>query len=383
MRGLYVHIPFCTCKCAYCDFLSFGGSTAEEISRYLRCLTGEMALAGEDPQRAGEGFSTVYIGGGTPTSLAHGELEGVLRAVRRFFEIEGGAEFTVEANPESLSKSHLRLFETWGVNRISLGVQSFDDRALAAAGRAAGNKDILRALDAIRHAGFENIGIDLIQGIQGGEVFRDDLESAVEAAPSHISVYMLTLSEHTRLSKMARSGAFCTPGDEESEELFVHTGEFLAGHGYRQYEISNYARTGYESRHNAHYWSGGDYRGLGLGAVSTIGAERTTNASALDAYCRMIEGGEAPVQGVETLSAGLKTLERIMLALRTSGGVGRDELERIAGGLRRQALHRFFTLLESNGYSLPDEGRLVLTRKGLFRSNVVVAELWDALGGVF
>jgi oxygen-independent coproporphyrinogen-3 oxidase len=344
---------------------------------------GETDISDETPQRPGEVFSSVYVGGGTPTSLACGALEGVLRAIRSCFEIEEGAEFTVEANPESLSESHLRLFETYGVNRISLGVQSFDDRALAAAGRAAGRKDILRSLDAIRHAGFVNFGVDLIQGIQSSEVFREDLVSAVEAAPAHISVYMLTISARTPFSRMVQQGVISTPGDEESEELFVHTGEFLARHGYRQYEISNYARRGYESRHNALYWSGGDYRGFGLGAVSTIGAKRTTNAKDLEQYCRAVERGEEPVQENETLSAGVKSRERIMLALRTSGGIAWAELERAAGGGKREALKRFCSVLENNGYSRIGGSRLVLTRKGLFRSNAVIAELWETLGGVF
>jgi oxygen-independent coproporphyrinogen-3 oxidase len=182
---------------------------------------------------------------------------------------------------------------------------------------------------------------------------------------------------------MVRSGAVSIPGDEESEELFEYTGEFLAQHGYRQYEMSNYSRRGRESRHNALYWGGGDYRGLGLGAVSTIGPRRTTNAKDLDGYCRAVERGEEPVREIEALSDGVKTRERIMLALRTLGGIARDELERAAGGGRREALRRFYDLLEGNGYCRRGGNRLVLTRRGLFRSNAVIAELWEALGGVF
>lgn len=344
---------------------------------------GEAAPSGGTPAGPGEVFSSVYVGGGTPTSLACGELEKVLRAVRSRFEIERGAEFTVEANPESLTETHLRLFETFGVNRVSLGVQSFDDRALAAAGRAARREDILRSLEAIRGAGFANFGVDLILGIQSPEVFRKDLASAVEADPAHISVYMLSLSENTPFYRKVRRGVVSVPGDEESEELFVHTGEFLDRHGYRQYEISNYARRGFESRHNALYWSGGDYRGLGLGAVSTVGPRRTTNMKALERYCRTVERGEAPVQETETLTAGVKTRERIMLALRTSAGIAKDELELAAGEERREELGRFFAVLESNGYSSACAGRLALTPKGLFRSNAVIAELWETLGGVF
>jgi oxygen-independent coproporphyrinogen-3 oxidase len=376
MTSLYVHIPFCLSKCAYCDFLSFDGRSAREISRYLRCLARETAMFGGE-------VCSLYIGGGTPTRLSRRELEDVLGKLRSWYRFGEGAEFTVEANPESLTRSHLSLFKEHGVNRISLGVQSFDERALAAAGRAAGRREIFRALERIRRAGFANFGIDLILGIQGRESFRGDLETAVAEGPSHVSVYLLTLSPRTRLADMARSGAFAMPGDDECEELFLFAGEYLGGHGFRRYEISNYAKPGRESAHNAHYWRGGDYRGLGLGAVSTFGARRTTNARTLEGYCGMLERGEPPVCEVEHLSDADRALERIMLALRTAAGIERDDLERVAGEERGGDLRAFLTMLERNGYCAVGGNRLVLTPKGLFRSNAVVAELWETLGGVF
>jgi oxygen-independent coproporphyrinogen III oxidase len=373
MSSLYLHIPFCRAKCAYCDFLSFRINEYADVSLYVRLLIKEMEIF------RGESYSTVYIGGGTPSVLGREELSLLLGGLRRFFILDPLKEFTVEVNPESLDRTHLALFREYGVNRVSLGVQTFDDRALANVGRMAKRSDVIRAADLMRREGVRNFNVDLIQGIQEGGIFREDLAGALRLEPNHLSVYMLSAAPHTPLEGMIESAGFKVMGDEENEELYRHTCEFLSCYGFTRYEVSNYALPGCESAHNLCYWKGGDYRGVGLGAVSTIGSERRTNTGNFGEYRRMIERGEAPVSEIETLSPKTKIMEKIMLGLRTRWGIEKDLLFGLAGEGKRSQVADFIAVLDQNGYSIPCRDSLLLSGSGLFRSNTIIGELWSLL----
>ena len=373
MGSLYLHIPFCRAKCAYCDFLSFRINEYDDVALYVRLLIKEMEIF------RGESYSTVYIGGGTPSVLAREELSLLLGGLRRFFILDPLKEFTVEVNPESLDRTHLALFREYGINRVSLGVQTFDDRALANVGRIASRSDVMRAAELMREEGVRNFNVDLIQGIQDGSTFREDLAGALRLEPNHLSVYMLSVAPHTPLEGMIENAGFSVMDDEENEELYRHTSEILSCHGFTRYEVSNYALPGCESAHNLCYWKGDDYRGLGLGAVSTIGSERRTNTGNFGDYRAMIERGEAPVSEIETLSPKTKIMEKIMLGLRTKWGIEKEMLFGLAGESKRSQVADFIAVLDQNGYTRPCRGSLALSGSGLFRSNAIIGELWSLL----
>jgi oxygen-independent coproporphyrinogen-3 oxidase len=374
MRSLYVHIPFCLGTCDYCDFLSFPLGSRSSLSRYLEALCGEMSFY------SGEAFHTLYLGGGTPSILRAEEIADLAQSLRRFFNLERVHEFTLEANPETVDAARVRAWLRAGVNRVSLGVQSFDDRVLAAHHRTASVGNANRAFHLLRDGGVANISLDLILGLQychaipheesAGLTFKKDLSRAVELDPEHISVYILSLPQGSGGEK---GGYQFT--DRRVEKLFLYTVRFLGDHGYEQYEISNFAKPGCESEHNRQYWRGGEYRGIGLGAVSTIGNRRLKNVEALQVYVEMVEGGRIPVGDVEMIHVPARTLERAMLALRQRDGMSCRE---ILQAIPQSGHGRFFDYLaglRGLGLAVQEQGRLSLTPRGQLRSNVIIADI--------
>jgi len=365
MRALYLHIPFCTSRCSYCDFLSMVLPDEETAACYIRALLSEVALSAPlSPE-------TLYIGGGTPSVLGPGLWVELLEGLGERVDFSLLREFTVEANPETVDAEKADIWKAYGVSRVSLGVQSFDDFVLVRWGRGARKEDIIRAAGIL--GGF-SLSIDLILGLQavhgdgGADVFRDDLDRLAELAPENCSVYMLTL--YSRKLDFE----FIPFADETYEKLYLSMVDFLESAGYEQYEISNFAKPGRESIHNIHYWMGHDYTGLGLGAVSTHGDRRLKNTEDLDLYLSALErGGEVPGE-VEILDPEIKLRERIMLGLRTRAGVPVSLLEELHGpedGWRETA-----GMLAGQGLARLEEGRLALTPRGLLRSTSICAELW-------
>jgi oxygen-independent coproporphyrinogen-3 oxidase len=369
-RSLYIHIPFCRSKCVYCDFLSFANVNDEQMHTYVRLLIEEIRLY------TGERLNTLYIGGGTPSLLPPVEMEKLLKCVAENFITEPIVEFTVEANPETLTRTMLALWSAYGVNRVSLGVQSFDDEVLTKMGRSSRYSDIQKAIELMKTENISNFNLDLMLGISGARVFRDDLRKATAAAATHISVYMLGVSAGTKISEMVRRGGFCELSGEVQELLYIDAERLLAENGYMRYEISNFAKSGFESQHNLNYWEGGEYIGVGLGAVTTLGLRRTVNSCSFAAYQQMLDRGEKPISSVEQLTPEQKRRERVMLMLRTRRGLPLDELAGMAPNTRVDELEEFIRILRESGLALQSETDLILTSSGLLRSNLIISEIW-------
>jgi oxygen-independent coproporphyrinogen-3 oxidase len=318
--ALYVHVPFCRAICAYCDFAR-QVCVAGDVARYLVALDLEFARAARE---LGERLAprTVFLGGGTPTSLESGDLSSLLALIARHADLSHIVEFTVEANPGTLAADTFAVLRKHRVNRISFGVQSFQPRLLQLLGRIHSAEQARRAVLEARDAGFENVSIDLMHGLPSetrGEL-AGDLAAAIDAAPSHISAYGLSYEEGTPLAERVERGELkrLDPGEEADQYRFVM--ERLGSAGYRQYEISNYARERYEARHNLVYWHNGPYLGVGPSAASYIGGERRVNRRRLEDWAVALEQNVDPVETRERLEGERRAREALMLALRLREG---------------------------------------------------------------
>lgn len=369
--GLYVHVPFCEAKCTYCHFAIDPRRPGEDRQeRYLRALLVEVESA-----PAGLAADTLYLGGGTPTLLALDRIERLLAALRERFRFDPAPEVTVEANPRDLDRSGYRHLAGLGVNRLSLGVQSFDDGVLREMGRLHDARDAVRAVEEARRAGFASLSVDLILGWPGETVgrWRRNLEGVAAVAPDHLSLYVLEVEGKTLLSHRASRGGLELPDDDLVAALYDETVAFLEGRGIARYEISNFARPGRESRHNGKYWDDAPFLGFGMAAHSYEGGRRWWNHEAFGAYCRGVEegGGRAAVAGERVLGRPERAGEALFTGLRRTRGVplrefgeryGLDPLVAYAEPLRDAFAGG---LLEVAG------GQLRLTPRGVLLSNEV------------
>ncbi len=360
--GLYIHVPFCARKCSYCDFYSVPSLAL--IPAFLRALFREIEMAGE----GFDAFDTVYLGGGTPSLLSPAQIEAVLTRIRARFELHPGAETTMEANPGDLKGPSLRDLAALGVNRLSLGVQSFNDRILEFLGRRHSAAQAAAAMDSARAAGFGNIGVDLIYAIPGQslEDWLDTLARAVQFAPEHLSCYELSLEKSTPLGKKGESGKISLPGEARQHEFFMRTSEFLEDAGYVHYEVSNFARgRRYYSRHNPKYWDHFPYLGLGPSAHSFSGKRRWWNLASVETYIERVSSGKIPIAGNETLSSEQALLETVYLGLRTQKGVSLDDLRKEYGYDLLSEKGSEITRFREAGLIRLDGDRLAPTRAGL------------------
>ena len=353
LPGLYIHIPFCLSKCHYCDFYSV--THLSTVPDFMEALFGEIKRYRDrfDP------FDTVYIGGGTPSLLNPRQLESLLEGVKKNFDLvphrEVKPEITIEANPADLDRSLLESMREIGINRINIGVQSFDDKVLAFLGRRHSVKQALSAFEAARNAGFHNVGMDLIHGVPGQSIvsWLDTLEQAATCSPEHLSCYQLTLEETTPLGRRHRAGEFSMPGEELQYEFFMKTSAFLQDAGYIHYEVSNFARGAeYTSRHNQKYWDHSPYLGLGPAAHSFQDNRRWWNHRSLDQYLDALSRGNLPVKDTETLTLEQLRLEALCLGLRTKKGISLREF-------RNRYQYDLFTQKKSILSTLAEEGLLV------------------------
>jgi len=370
MVGLYVHVPFCASRCGYCDFTSQVYDAAA-ASRYLKALGEEAAAARATvgPQEA----DTLYFGGGTPTTLGAKDLTRLLGTVHRTFRPTADAEVTCEANPESATAAVLAALRRGGVNRLSLGVQSLDDRLLRAIGRRHDAAGAEAAARRARAAGFANVSLDLIYGLpaQTVEQWRGDLGRALALEPDHVSLYALTLEPHVPL---ARAGT-PLPGDDALADMYYAAADELTTAGFVHYEISNFARPGRECRHNLKYWRDDDYLAFGPAAAAHWRGSRHKNPPALDAYCVAAGRGAWPLTEVEPSDPAREMRTAMVLGLRLLAGVdapafrarfGVDPREHYAAELRDLAAAG---LVEVAGDTVR------LSRRGLFLSDEVFARL--------
>lgn len=316
--GLYIHIPFCRSKCPYCSFYS--SSSTELIPAYLTALGQEMDLYRDDFPP----FDTVYLGGGTPSLLSLGKLGTILEWVTKKFCIAAGAEITLEANPADLDYQGLAGLKQLGFNRLSIGIQSFDDNILKFLGRRHSRREAIEAIEVAQAAGFDNLGLDLIYGLPGQELaaWQETLELALSFRPAHLSCYQLTLERSAPLRLRLLQDNITLPGEEQQADLFFLTDATLRDAGYHHYEVSNFARDDTSfSRHNQKYWQHVPYLGLGPAAHSFQGGNRWWNKPDVVKYIRDCAMGIAPVEADESLSRENIHLETLFLGLRTSRGV--------------------------------------------------------------
>jgi oxygen-independent coproporphyrinogen-3 oxidase len=360
--GLYIHIPFCLSKCSYCDFYSSTSVTA--LPLFLGALSREMEAYSP---RFGA-FDTVYLGGGTPSLLSPQQLEGVLAGIRENFDLLPDTEITMETNPADLEKCHLESLREIGINRLNIGIQSFDPEVLRFLGRRHSLAQALSAIEASRKAGFHNTGLDLIYGVPGQTVdsWLDTLKQAVAFAPEHLSCYQLTLEATTPLGKRYQAGEFPLPGEEFQYEFFTETSQFLKDGGYIHYEVSNFARgMEHTSRHNQKYWDHSPYLGLGPAAHSFRGNLRWWNGRSIDRYLAVINAGHLPVEETEILTTEQLRLEALYFGFRTERGICLEDLKkRFHYDLfteKRKALDK----LQEEGFIRIQDGYLSPTLTGL------------------
>jgi len=353
--GLYVHVPFCRGKCHYCDFYSV--TSLSLVSAYLEALDKEAQLY----QGRFGAFDTLYLGGGTPSLLEGPQLRALMDCLRRHFSFSPEAEITLEANPDDLNPEKLALLQDLGVNRLSLGVQSFDDAELRFLGRRHTARQAAQAPAWARAAGFHHLGVDLIYALPGQTEagWRKNLAKVLEFLPEHLSCYQLTLSPDTPLGQRQARGEFALPTEETQRRLFLFTSRFLEDRGYLHYEVSNFARgRAFFSRHNLNYWRHAPYLGLGPAAHSFDGRRRWWNFASVAKYCSVVNSGRRPVAGKETLTPEQLRLEACLLGLRTREGL---PLSALGSAARTPALGR----LADAGLVQVRHGRLTPTREGL------------------
>jgi oxygen-independent coproporphyrinogen III oxidase len=371
-RAVYVHVPFCAHKCGYCDFASLAGFD-HLAERYLSALTTEMKLATGGTPRAVE---TVFIGGGTPTRLDAAGLSRLLEAVGRWFPLEGGGEWTVEANPGTLDAEKADVLAKGGVNRVSLGAQSFQPALLAALERNHAPEEVATALELVRPR-FPRWSFDLIFGAPGStpELWERDLETALALGPSHLSCYGLVFEKGTALWKQQRDGLVHAVDEESERTMYAHTIDRLAVAGLDQYEISNFARNGHECRHNLVYWANEPYFGVGLGAARYVEGVRSVNTRDLPAYLSRLEAGVLATGPIESLAPEPHARETAVLMLRrTVQGIDRDDFAARTGFALDDLAGVAITRAVARGL-LDDDGRRIrLTREGLFLADSVFCE---------
>ena len=370
--GLYLHVPFCRAKCAYCEFYSLARSE-EKMDQYTDALIRHLKETA--PMADGHTVDTVYIGGGTPSYLGPARIVKLLQSVKKYYHLRKGAEITMEANPDSASDvSALRAVRRAGVNRISLGMQSSDDRQLQAIGRIHTWRQTQSAVEAIRRAGIENLSLDLIYGLpdETAAQWEKTVNDALSLRPQHISCYALKLEEGTPLWQ--RRESLCLPDDDEQADRYLFTVDLLHEAGFEQYEISNFSLPGKESRHNLKYWHLEEYAGFGPGAHSDFGGVRYAYARDLDRYL----AGDLILSESETVSTAEREREYLMLGLRTAEGISRHTFE---DRYRRRfsVLEPLFELYEKHGLAARTEDGWRLTPAGFFVSNEMIIELEDAL----
>ncbi|MGH7277318.1 MAG: radical SAM family heme chaperone HemW, partial [Candidatus Rokuibacteriota bacterium] len=328
--GLYVHVPFCTTRCPFCSF-NTAPMDDPAMARYLGALAREVDLVGEASWAADVELVSVFLGGGTPSLLRPADLAEILTRVRSRFALRGDAEITVECNPESLPATKSAAYRAAGVTRISLGVQALDDSILPVLGREHSARTARDAFDGARAAGFESVSVDLMYGVPGLDVdgWTRAITAVLDWGPDHLSAYGLTLDEGSVWGARGVSGL---PPEDTVVAQYWALARQAAARGYEHYEVSNYARPGFRSRHNQIYWHAAEYLACGPGACGFVGDVRYSNARALPRYCGALESGTLPVDGAERLTPGQRRAERLILGLRTVDGVPRAWLEERLGG---------------------------------------------------
>ena len=377
--GAYLHIPFCTKRCGYCSFNTAPDSPGA-VARFLPALLGEIDIVAREPWTGAVNLRSVFLGGGTPSLLPAEAMAEILEHLRARFGVEAAAEITVECNPESVSLERLAGYRRAGVTRISLGVQSLDDRILPTLDRLHTAAQAREAFDAARAAGFEDVSVDLIYGLPGLDLatWEETVKGALGWAPDHLSAYALTLDEGSLWNAAASAGRaggrIVLPPEETVTAQYSRLVQLAAVAGFEHYEVSNYARPGHRSAHNQIYWHAEEYLGLGPGACGFLGDVRYGNVKPVERYRAMVAAGDAPVESHETLTPRQRLAERLILGLRLGDGIPSAWLEeRVA--LAPARLRATLEAWRERGLLAESDGRVRLTETGFLLSDALFVEL--------
>ena len=377
MAGVYVHIPFCASRCSYCDF--FSTLRLDEVGHdYVEALIAEARL--RKAELNGKPVKTLYMGGGTPSQLPLPLLARLIDGLKATLDLNAVQEFTLEANPDDVTPEWSAAVRALGVNRVSMGVQSFQDAVLRLVGRRHTARQAIDAVASLRHAGIDNISIDLIYGLPGQtlETWAESVRQAVDLRPQHISAYGLTYEPGTRLWQQRECGEVVEASEDQYLDMYRVLVGLLQVAGYEHYEISNFALPGYRSRHNSSYWNETPYLGLGAAAHSYDGTMRRSNPADLCGYIRRITSGQPACQ-VEDLAWWERYDERVMLGLRTADGV---DAHRLRSDFGDKAWAHFVSEarrhIDAGNMICTDDGRYILTSEGIVLSDSVMRDLmWD------
>jgi len=389
--GLYLHIPFCVQKCSYCDFLSFGGTGEEAHNEYIRALCREIEYYGT-VYRNIYYVESIFIGGGTPSSLKANLIAELADSIKKSFLIVDNAEFTIESNPKTLSEKKLKTYLESGINRLSMGAQSMDDNLLSFLGRIHSQEDLFANYQLARKSGFENINLDLMFAVPGQtlEIWMNTLEQVIRLAPEHISFYSLQLEEGTPFYSMYQAGTLKETDSELDRRMYHEALDLLKKKDYLHYEISNAAKAGHQSRHNLKYWSMADYLGLGLGAHSYIGGTRFSNVENLSDYSvSAIEKFKAEEQREKDIKTGPFTVwkhenskqedisEYLFTSLRKTEGIDlRSFEERFGERIEYYFMENWNKIQRfiDEGYLVKKENKMFFSIKGIDISNRILSE---------
>lgn len=365
---LYVHIPFCVRKCQYCDFLS-GPSDEETKDRYIEALLKEIRAAEHTEDYE---IVSVFIGGGTPSALKAEAIASIMRTLQEQFFFCEDVEVTIEANPGTVDLEKLTSYRNVGINRLSLGLQSTDAEELKLLGRIHSYEEFLKSYEWAREAGFSNINIDLMFAIPGqtGEAWRQHLYQVAELNPEHISAYSLIIEEGTPFAEQNLD----LPDEDTEYQMYEDTAEILERYGYRQYEISNYAKQGYMCRHNAGYWQRREYLGFGLGASSLYGGMRFSNTHQMQEYLKESRNPDQIRKDVTVLSRNERIEEFMFLGLRMTEGISEKEFEENFDVRLMDVYGDILQKYEETGFMEHIETKWRLTRKGIHVSNHILAD---------
>ena len=371
MAGIYLHIPFCVRKCAYCDFVSFpNGSVPESYADALLTEIELVSRGGSYPAA----FDTVFFGGGTPSLLTGDQMRRIMSALRERFDIRADAEISMEANPGTVTPEKMAAYREAGINRLSIGLQSTHDTLLREIGRIHSFDQFLTTLKNAREAGFSNINVDLMHGLPNQTIpqYLDSINTVYELGVQHISAYSLILEEHTPLYDCVERGEIAAPEEDLVADMQDEGIDLLEERGYHRYEISNFARDGFECRHNLNYWQNGEYLGFGIAAHGVVRDRKWTryaNVDNLEEYNRLIARGKRPLAETIRLSPRDEMFECVMLGLRLIRGIDR------AAFLARfdldvvEAYPKAMELLRKRGWIEENERLIALNRKGLDLQN--------------
>lgn len=371
--GIYVHVPFCVKKCNYCDFLSFPlkkETDCRNTENYVKALQQEIRNPFKLPESPAE-VDTIYIGGGTPSLLSERQTGCILDEINRKFLVNQGAEITMECNPGTVTAESLRAYRELGINRLSIGIQSAVEKELALLGRIHTFSQAKRVVSWAREAGFTNLSVDLMSAIPGQTLasYEHSLQEILALKPQHISSYSLIIEEGTPFFERYKDNP---PVDEETDrKMYEMTQQMLVDRGYERYEISNYARPGYESRHNTKYWTGEDYLGVGLGASSKIGKFRLKNETDMTMYLGKLGKGETVAFVEENLSDEDEKIEFFILGMRCMSGVSLKKYKERFGEDASVRYGKTIQKICDMGLAEREEDRLFLTAKGIDVSNLV------------